>query len=67
MKRFLAVALLGLIMTSTRPLSAADLKPGDEAPAFSLEGTDGKTYSLSDYKGKEAVVVAWYPKAATSG
>jgi peroxiredoxin Q/BCP len=40
---------------------------GDMAPAFSLAGSDGKTYTLSDFKGKEAVVVAWFPKAFTGG
>ncbi len=47
--------------------SAADLAVGDAAPNFSLEGTDGKTYTLADFKGKQAVVLAWYPKAYTSG
>ena len=46
---------------------AAELKVGDQAPDFSLPGTDGKTYKLSDFKGKKAVVVAWFPKAYTSG
>jgi thioredoxin-dependent peroxiredoxin len=46
---------------------AADLAVGDAAPAFSLQGSDGKTYTLSDFAGKEAVVLAWYPKAYTSG
>lgn len=43
------------------------LKIGDVAPHFELKGTDGKTYKLSDFKGKSAVVVAWYPKALTGG
>lgn len=43
------------------------LKVGDTAPDFSLQGTDGKTYKLSDFKGKQAVVVAWFPKAYTQG
>jgi peroxiredoxin Q/BCP len=43
------------------------LKVGDMAPDFSLQGTDGKTHKLSDYRGKSAVVVAWFPKAFTSG
>ena len=46
---------------------AAELQPGDTAPDFSLGGSDGKTYKLSDYKGKQAVVLAWFPKAFTGG
>ena len=47
--------------------SARDLKVGDMAPDFSLQATDGKTYRLADYKGKQAVVLAWYPMANTRG
>jgi len=48
--------------------SKADgLKVGDAAPDFSLAGSDGKTYKLSDFKGKQAVVLAWFPKAFTGG
>jgi peroxiredoxin Q/BCP len=47
--------------------SAADLKPGDDAPDFKLKGSDGKTYKLADFTGKQAVVIAWYPKAFTGG
>jgi len=43
------------------------LKVGDEAPDWELVGSNGKTYKLSDYKGKQAVVVAWYPAALTGG
>ena len=58
---FLSLALLcGSAM-------AADLSVGDKAPAFELAGSDGKTYSLEQFKGKQAVVVAWYPKAFTGG
>ena len=48
------------------PQYSADLKVGDMAPAFSLPGSDGKTHSLSEYKGK-TVVLAWFPKAFTGG
>ena len=44
-----------------------ELKVGDKAPNFKLQGTDGKTHNLSDYAGKQAVVVAWFPAAFTSG
>ena len=40
---------------------------GDKAPDFTLQASDGKTYKLSDFKGKKAVVVAWFPKAFTQG
>lgn len=43
------------------------LKVGDVAPQFELKGSDGKTYKLSDFNGKSAVIVAWYPKALTGG
>ena len=39
---------------------------GDKAPDFTLPGTDGKTYSLSQMKGK-TVILAWFPKAFTGG
>jgi thioredoxin-dependent peroxiredoxin len=61
-------AVLGLSALATVAAAvAADLKVGDKAPEFSLEGTDGKTYKLSDFRGKKAVVVAWFPKAMTKG
>lgn len=47
--------------------AAADLKVGDPAPAFELKGSDGKTYTLDQFKGKSAVVIAWFPKAFTGG
>lgn len=46
---------------------ATDLKVGDMAPNFSLEATDGKTYQLSDFKDKQAIVIAWFPMAYTKG
>ena len=46
---------------------AADLEVGDPAPDFELQGSDGKTYHLADFKDHQAVVLAWFPKAFTSG
>ena len=39
---------------------------GKPAPAFSLEGSDGKKHSLVDYQGK-SVVMFFYPKDSTPG
>ena len=55
-----AVGLLG------GPVFAQELKVGDQAPAFTLPGSDGKTHSLADLRGK-TVVLAWFPKAFTAG
>jgi peroxiredoxin Q/BCP len=44
-----------------------ELKPGDTAPPFELIGSDGRTYRLADYRGKQVVVLAWFAKAFTSG
>lgn len=58
--------LCGALFSSTH-LGAAELKVGDAAPNFKLEGTDGKMHELSEYQGKQAVVLAWFPKAFTGG
>jgi thioredoxin-dependent peroxiredoxin len=47
--------------------AATALKVGDPAPDFTLGASDGKTYHLADFKGKKAVVLAWFPKAFTQG
>jgi peroxiredoxin Q/BCP len=49
------------------PAEPTVVKVGDMAPDFTLPGTDGKTHKLSDYRGKTAVVIAWFPRAFTSG
>jgi peroxiredoxin Q/BCP len=62
-----AMFVLAAAATSWGQTPAAELKVGDQAPDFSLQAGDGKTYKLSDYKGKQAIVLAWFPKAFTSG
>lgn len=49
------------------PPSKTHLKVGGAAPEFTLRGTDGKTYTLSDFKGKKNVVLAFYVLAFTGG
>ena len=45
---------------------AQELKVGDMAPDFTLQASDGHTYTLSKLRGK-TVVLAWFPKAFTGG
>jgi len=65
--RALLTATLVLGLATAAMAQTAELKVGDQAPNFKLQATDGKTYKLSDFKGKKAVVVAWFPKALTAG
>ncbi len=63
-----ALLTLGLAVALTAGVSAqgVDLQVGDMAPDFELQGTDGQTHRLSDYRG-QTVVVAWFPRAFTTG
>jgi peroxiredoxin Q/BCP len=66
--RYRVAAAIGLAGFSVlAPTAATGLKPGDVAPPFALQGSTGATYRLADYKGKQAVVLAWFAKAFTSG
>jgi thioredoxin-dependent peroxiredoxin len=65
MKRI--ISALVAVAVATVVGMAEPLKVGDDAPNFELKGSDGKTYKLSDFKGKKPMVIAWYPKAFTGG
>ncbi|MBI2189404.1 MAG: peroxiredoxin [Acidobacteria bacterium] len=67
MRVLLMLGLVATLVAGAAAQGAAELKVGDMAPDFSLPGTDGKTHKLSDYRGKQAVVIAWFPRAFTQG
>jgi len=59
--------LFFLLLVAAISFPTLALEVGDPAPEFTLAASDGKTYSLADFKGKQAVAIAWYPKAFTKG
>jgi len=71
LKRLLATAaaiVRGVVhMVMTRHETPIELGAGDRAPDFSLSGSDGRTYRLSELEGRSTVVLAWFPKAFTGG
>jgi thioredoxin-dependent peroxiredoxin len=62
-----STGLAALVAAMAQAPASGGLQAGDPAPAFSLPGSDGAVHSLADYRGKQAVVLAWFPKAFTGG
>lgn len=63
---WLAAAALVVSVVVSLPAARADdpvLAVGDPAPDFRLVGSDGRTYTLSEFRGVRPVVIAWFPKA----
>jgi peroxiredoxin len=50
-----AIALISLVMISCSTAKIPEV--GDKAPDFTLESTDGKSISLSDFQGKVVLLV----------
>jgi peroxiredoxin Q/BCP len=57
---------LAVLLVLASPIAAA-LEVGDKAPNFSLQASDGNTYSMSQFIGEKPVVIAFFPKAFTGG
>ena len=68
MKGCIRLTLFVLVAIAVGAMSAwaQQLSVGDVAPDFTLKASDGQTYTLSKLKGK-TIVLAWFPKAFTSG
>jgi peroxiredoxin Q/BCP len=61
------VTASSIAVSAQQPVAGQpELKIGDRAPDFTLQASDGQTYSLAKLKGK-FVVLAWFPKAFTAG
>ena len=62
----LVLAVVCAFAQQTAPLKTT-LKVGDMAPDFTLKDQDRKDVKLSDFLGKQSVVLAFYPAAFTGG
>lgn len=66
---FLSVMLLAQTPQSNGGMAPlpTNLKVGDMAPDFTLPSTAGGKVTLSDFRGKQTVVLAFFPAAFTGG
>lgn len=71
-----SIALAGLLAAGAFAVCAVaqniqpphtTLKVGDMAPDFTLTSTQGGKVTLSSFRGKNAVVLAFFPAAFTGG
>ena len=58
--------LVAFLLSSAVVFAQASIKEGDIAPDWTLQGSDGNSYQLSDLRGTH-VVLAFFPKAFTGG
>jgi peroxiredoxin Q/BCP len=67
MRQIMSLGIAVLFLSMVAIGHTAEPQVGDVAPAFEMPGSDGKTYKLADFKDKQVVVIAWFPKAFTGG
>jgi len=68
-KYWIAVLAIVMLVGAAWWVSAETPMPkvGEKAPEFSLLGTDGRAHGLAAHRGRQPVVLAFYPKAFTGG
>ena len=63
----LGFGVAGMLAAQNQMPPKTNLKVGDEAPDFTLPSTAGKPVTLSEFRGKSNVVLAFFPAAFTGG
>src|ERR1041385_5788834 len=61
------LSALTVIAAAVLAVAAETPKVGDKAPNFEAKDQDGKTVKLSDFAGKQTVLLYFYPKDDTPG
>ena len=64
---FGALGAAGLAAQTPPAAGKTTLKVGDVAPDFTLSSSTGKPITLSEFRGKKSVVLAFFPAAFTGG
>ena len=59
------LSLAALTAPAAKPKT--NLKVGDVAPDFALPASTGQTISLAQFRGKQTVVLAFFPAAFSGG
>lgn len=65
--RLLPLCFAGAALLAQTAPPKTHLKAGDPAPDVELRTTAGSVFKLSDFKGKQTVVLAFFPAAFTGG
>ena len=70
--RLLSIACLSAALASVLGAQGVTppkthLKVGDVAPDFTLPATNGSKVTLSEFRGKQNVILAFFPAAFTGG
>jgi peroxiredoxin len=64
---FIGTAAAAALAQQAAPAGKTHLKVGDMAPDFTLSSSTGQPITLSSFRGKKSVVVAFFPAAFTGG
>jgi len=59
--------LVGLLAWTPLVAVASEPEIGAPIPDFEFQGEGGELHRRADFLGKRGVVIAWFPKAFTSG
>ena len=65
--RLAGLALSAAWLAMTVAASSQELVVGEPAPEFELMASDGREYSLTAFRGKQPVAIAFFPMAFTGG